>query len=167
MTESIGTPTRAAVVFSSRFGTTEKVARALSLGLLESGVDAECLSVDQMGSHSLKEFRLLCLGAPTEAFSAHRPMKDYLGRLKPDELKGMLGFAFDTRVDWRLSGSAAKYIEHVFDQNGVKKLAPRESAIVDTRKDGGTIAGAKLKDGEEERFHQIGVRLGRVALSTA
>jgi hypothetical protein len=42
-------------------------------------------------------------------------------------------------------------------------IAGRESAIVTSRKEGGRIVGANLKDGEENRFEQLGMRIGRAA----
>lgn len=38
-------------------------------------------------------------------------MKEFLERLKGVDLKGRDGFAFDTRLESRFSGSTAKFIE--------------------------------------------------------
>jgi hypothetical protein len=45
---------------------------------------------------------------------------------------------------------------------GLIIVALRESAIVFSTKERGAITGARLKEGEEERFRKIGTQLGRV-----
>ena len=76
------------------------------------------------------------------------------------DLSGKYGFAFDTKFDSRMSGSAAKFIEKELNRLRLKLIAPRESAIVlgIKEKDG----GARLKEGEEMRFEQIGLQIGTV-----
>jgi flavodoxin len=118
---------RACVIFDSRFGNTEKIARSIESGIKEVGVQTECLSSGDVKVDSLKEYDLICVGAPTEAFSASKQMKGFLGKLKGADLAGKLGFAFDTKLDWRLSGSAAKFIEKELRNLGLRILAPRES----------------------------------------
>jgi len=65
-----------------------------------------------------------------------------------------------TKLDWRFSGSAAKFIERELSNLGFRIIAPRESAIVLTLKERGAITGARLKEGEEKRFEQIGTQVG-------
>jgi len=148
------------VIFDSRFGNTEKVAISLEAGLEAAGVKAECFTSRDVKVESIKEYDLICVGAPTEAFSASKPMKEFLGRLKGNELSGKCGFAFNTKVDSRFSGSGAKFIEKDLERLGLRILEPRESAIVvgSRGKDGANVT--TLRKGEEERLHQIGKRLG-------
>jgi hypothetical protein len=89
-------------------------------------------------------------------------MKEFLGKLKSIDLSGKYGFAFDTKLDWRLSGSAAKFIEKELNNLGLEVIAPHESAIVFTLKERGAITGARLKEGEEKRFEQIGLQVGTI-----
>jgi flavodoxin len=152
--------TRACVVYDSRFGNTERIAKALEAGLREAGVETTCAVSRDVKPDSLMQYDLVCIGAPTEAFSAFKPTKEFLGRLEGASLSGKRAFAFDTRVDWRLSGSAAKYIEKELEGLGLQIAAPRESAFVSTVREGGTITGAKLKKGEEKRFEEVGRKLG-------
>ncbi len=151
---------KAVVVFDTRYGNTEKVARALDAGLSEAGLETLCLNARDVAIDSLKQFDLICVGAPTEAFSAYKPMKEFLARLSGIDLTGRHGFAFDTKLDSRLSGSAARYIEKELISLGLQVVAPRESAIVFTVKKTGAITGARLKEGEEERFEEIGMQVG-------
>jgi hypothetical protein len=62
-------------------------------------------------------------------------------------------------LDWRLSGSAAKFIEKELSNLNLRIIAPRESAAVFSLKEGGAITGARLKEGEEKRFEQVGLRV--------
>jgi len=60
-----------------------------------------------------------------------------------------------------MSGSAAKFIEHALDDWGLHVIAERQSAIVTSRKDGGKIVGADLREGEEKRFEELGAKIGK------
>jgi len=151
---------RACVVFDSRFGNTERIARAIESGIKESGIQTVRIRTSDAAVDSLKQFDLICVGGPTEAFSATKPVKEFLNRLKSADLSGKNGFAFDTKLDWRISGSAAKFIEKELTNLGVRVVLPRESAIVSTTRSRGEITGATLKEGEESRFQGIGAQVG-------
>lgn len=157
---------KAIVIYHTRFGNTERIAKSLETGLKEAfGIenvvcsntrDIAISNVDDL----LKGYDIICIGAPTEGFSAPKPIKEFLAKLKGLDLAGKYGFAFDTRVNSRISGSAAKFIEKELKSQGLQIVAPRESAIVFALKEMGTITGAKLKEGEDERFKRIGRQLG-------
>jgi flavodoxin len=154
MQETRASP-KAIVLFTSRYGNTEKIARALESGLKEAGVETSCFEAGEVAVDSLNQYALICAGAPTEQHTASKPMKALLQNLKGVNLSGKYGFAFDTRFDMPLSGSAAKFIEKELKDRGILIIASRESAIVI----GGT-KGSVLKEGEEERFKQVGARVG-------
>ena len=157
---------KAIVIYHTRYGNTERIAKSLEVGLKKaSGIeDVVCINVRDVvlsaTDNSLKEYDIICIGAPTEGFSAPKPIKEFLGKLNHVNLAGKYGFAFDTKVDSKLSGSAAKIIEKELKSQGLEIVALRESAIVFALKEMGTITGAKLKEGEEKRFEQIGLQLG-------
>jgi flavodoxin len=157
----VGRKWSAAVLYASRFGTTEIVARAFERGLKEAGMQTVCARTGDVAPESLKDQDLICLGGPTEVFTATRQVKDFLEAMGGLGMGGKFAFAFDTKLDSRMSGSAAKFIEHALDDRGLYLIAGRESAIVTSRKEGGRIVGADLKEGEEERFEQLGVRIGK------
>jgi flavodoxin len=151
----------AAVVFSTRFGNTEKIARSLESGLMQAGLQTLCLSSESVAPASLRRYDLICVGGPTEAFSASKSTKEFLNSVVGTDLGGKLGFAFDTKIDSAFSGSAAKYIEHALDDQGLHLVAHRQSALVTTQRQKGAITGATLKDGEQKRFEDLGVRVGK------
>ena len=156
---------RAIIIFDTRYGSTEKIARSLETGLKKAGIQTVCTNARETNPESLKEYDLICIGAPTEAFSASRPIKEFLSKLKGANLSGKHGYAFDTKIDSRLSGSAAKYIEKELSNLGLQMVAARESAIVFSLRSGGAISGANLKEGEEMRFEDIGLRVGTESVS--
>jgi len=154
------TAMRACVIFDTRYGNTEEIAKSLELGLKETGIETACANARDAPFDSLRQYDLICLGAPTEGFTASKQMKEFLRKLKGTDLSEKCGFAFDTKLDSRFFGSAAKFIEKELNDLGLRIIAPRESAIVFTLKEGGAIAGARLKEGEEKRFEQIGTQVG-------
>jgi len=157
---------RACVIFDTRYGNTEKIAKSFETGLKEAGIQTVCVNAKDVPVDSLKQYDLICVGAPTEGFTASKPMKEFLGKLKSIDLSGKYGFAFDTRLDWRLSGSAAKFIEKELNNLDLQIIAPRESAIVFASKERGAISGARLKEGEEKRFKQVGTQVGTALTAT-
>ena len=156
---------KAIVIYHTRFGNTERIAKSLETGLKEaSGIqDVVCTNAKDIAvspvDNSFKEYDIICIGAPTEGFSAPKPIKEFLAMLKDIDLSGKYGFTFDRKLDSRFSGSAANFIEKELKSLGLQIVAPRESAIVFALKEMGTITDARLKEGEEERFKQIGLQL--------
>ncbi len=93
---------KAIIIYHTRFGNTERIAKSVEMGLKEaSGIgDVACVNArGVIASDSLKEYDIICIGAPTEGFSAPKPIKKFLASLKGVNLTGKHGFAFDTKVD--------------------------------------------------------------------
>jgi flavodoxin len=149
----------ASVIFDTRYGNTEKIAGSLETGLKEAGIETVCINAKDVPVESLKQYDLICVGGPTEAFTASKAIKEFLRKLKGIELSGKCAFAFDTKLDSRFSGTAAKFIEKELSNLNLRIIAPRESAIVFSLKERGAITGARLKEGEEKRFQQIGLQV--------
>jgi flavodoxin len=149
---------RAIVIFDSRYGNTEKIARSFEEGLKRSGIATVCINSNEVSRESLKEYDLIAVGAPTEWLMASKPMKRFLENLKGVDLSGKFGFAFDTKLGRRLSGSAAKSIEKELKNLGLNLIAQHESAIVFGT--GSSMSSMTLKGGEENRFEKIGLQVG-------
>lgn len=64
---------RALVVFESMFGNTAAIARAVSKGLEDGGIDVTTLGVHEATGVDPSGFDLLVVGGPTHAFSLSRP----------------------------------------------------------------------------------------------
>ncbi len=147
---------KALIQFDTLFGNTERIAQCLAEGLQEAGVQAECASIKDAEVGGLAQYDLLALGAPTQYLTVSKPMKVFLERIKGLDLKGVRGFAFDTKLDSRLSGSAAKFIEKKMEEAGLDIVKTRRSALIEGQKD----RQVALKKGMEDLFRQIGKELG-------
>ena len=158
---------RAYVIFDTRYSNTQRIAKSFESGLKEAGIESVCLNAKDVPVESMKQYDLICVGGPTEAFTASKVIKEFLGKLKGIELSGKYGFAFDTKLDSRFSGSAAKFIEKELSSLNLGIIAPRESAVVFSLKDRGAITGARLKEGEKKRFEQVGLRVGAALAARA
>jgi flavorubredoxin len=145
-------------MFDTTYGNTEKIAKSLEIGLNQTGIETVCVNTRDVTVDLLKQYDMICVGAPTQFMTASRPMKKFLAKIKSIDLSGKYGFAFDTKFDSRVSGSAAKFIERELNKLGLQIIAPRESAIVFGMKE--KEGGARLKEDEEKRFEQIGFCLG-------
>ena len=152
------TSERAIVIFDSKFGNTATVAKSLAGGLQKAGLETTCTNLRDVRPESLSDYDLIAVGAPTQAFTASRPMKDFLRKLEDMEtLKGKRGFAFDTKFGSRVSGSASKYIEGRLSKLGMEIVKHRESAIV--KKSEGP-----LEEGAGEVFERIGLEIGNTMI---
>jgi flavorubredoxin len=166
---------KAIVLFDTLFGNTERIANSLAKGLQEAGITTECTNIKMARLEKLPEYDLLALGAPTQYISSSRPMKNFLGRLKDLDLRGKYGFAFDTKLDHFMAGSAAKFIEKKLKAYGIDIIRPHSSAIVIGRKENEKkkkeeeikIGETVLKEGMEELFETIGRELGTLLESRA
>jgi menaquinone-dependent protoporphyrinogen IX oxidase len=122
---------RALVAYGSRFGNTQRIAEALANGLRRSpGNEVDCRGIEEVDSATLRRYELVAVGGPTEIASASKPMKEFFGRLPAGAMTGLRGFAFDTRFDSRLAGSAGAYIERHLKRLGAEIVYPHASATV-------------------------------------
>jgi flavorubredoxin len=147
---------KALVVYDSVYGNTERVAKALAEGLEGGGVDVDVVKVDAVKFEELGEADLLCVGGPVHAWSASKPVKEFLERLKSVKgLSGKKAFAFDTKMNSRLAGSAGGKIERKLKDLGFTIAKPSESAIVNGRE-------GPLRESADGTFKQIGAELAKM-----
>jgi len=148
---------KASVVYDSVYGNTEKVAKALAAGLESGGVDVNVVKVDAVRFDELGGVDLLCVGSPVHAWSASKPVKEFLERLKSVEgLTGKKAFAFDTKMSKsRLAGSAGGKIERKLKDLGLTIAKQSESAIVKGRE-------GPLEESAEGTFKQTGAELAKM-----
>jgi flavodoxin len=117
---------RIQVIYDSKFGNTERIARTVADGLgPETRVDAvgDVVAIEAGIS-------LLVVGGPTQAHGTSPAMTDFLGRLP--SLDGVAVAAFDTRLTWPrlLSGAASDRIAKALTKRGGHLVAPPESFLV-------------------------------------
>jgi len=145
----------AIVIYDTKFGNTEKIAKALAEGMKEQGVKVtDCLKIGEVEIDKLKEYDLVVIGGPTHKLGLSEPMKDFLKKLENAEIGNKNAFAFDTKVKSRFAGSAGKGIEKRVKKLQMNIVRPHSSAIVKGRE-------GPLEEGMEEAFKQIGVDLAK------
>lgn len=147
---------KALVVYDSKYGNTEKIAKALAAGLESGMVKVDIVKADMVKFDDLNAVDLLCVGSPVHAWSASKPVKEFLERLKSIEgLTGKKAFAFDTKFsEGKLAGSAGRRIEKELKGLGLIIVKPSGSGIVKGWK-------GPLAENVEETFKQIGVELAK------
>jgi flavodoxin len=147
---------KAIVVFDSMFGNTEKIAKALALGLEKRGMQVNCVKVDEAVVDKMADYELLALGGPTHMAGMSKPMKRFLEELGNIDIRGIMGFCFDTRNESRFNrfdlNSAAKRIEKKMKRMKVKMIHPRLSAIVEGRE-------GPLEVDAEKEFEWLGEKI--------
>ncbi|MHA2406374.1 MAG: flavodoxin family protein [Candidatus Hermodarchaeia archaeon] len=146
---------KAIVIFDSKFGNTEKVARALASGLDEPGIVVECINVKNVQIDTLPDYDLLAVGGPTHGFGMSKPVKEFFKQIGNIDLREKNAFAFDTKNPPRYWGSAAKGIEKRLVKLGMKIVRSRLSAFVEGLK-------GPLHENSEETFRKIGVEIAKL-----
>jgi len=139
---------KAIVVYDTKFGNTEKIAKVLAEGMKAQGVEVDCVKVGEVEINKLKEYDLFAIGGPTQGFGISKPMKDFLDKLESAEISGKKAFAFDTKLKSRFAGSAGKGIEKRLKELQMSIVRPHASAIVKG-------AEGPLEEGMEETFKEI------------
>jgi flavodoxin len=125
---------------------TEKVAKVMSEVLKEKGFDVDCLYVKDVDPAGVKNYDCVLAGSPTQAFRATRHFMQFLDSFAKDEFSGKLAAAFDTQIQSRISGNAAKGIEKKLEKLGFKMVTPPLVTYVE-----GKINEIHLKEGELEK----------------
>jgi len=143
---------KAIVIYHTKFGNTEKIAKALARGMEKQGVKVDCVKADEVDVDNLVEYDFLAIGGPTHVFGVSKPMKAFLEKLKGVDIRGKKAFAFDTKYKSWWAGSAGKGIEKTLKRLGMSIVKPHSSAIV-------TGSEGPLDEGMEEMFEQIGVEI--------
>ncbi|UCH05651.1 MAG: flavodoxin-like domain-containing protein [Candidatus Thorarchaeota archaeon] len=154
--------TRAIVLYHSLFGNTRAVAEFLAKGLERAGIEVDCLSIDDVDINQISNYDFLAIGGPTHILRMSKPMQEFLEKLESIDLRGLRGFAFDTRNESRmnkksllgLENSAARRIEGKMKRMKVRIIRPRRSAIVEGRE-------GPLDEDVQSVFAKIGNEIGK------
>jgi flavorubredoxin len=160
--EETETKGKAIVIYDTLFGNTEKVAKALAKGIQKQSIEVKCINIKDAALDNLEQYSLIAVGAPTHYLRASKPMKEFLSQVEgvSRNFAGKYGFAFDTRYDSFMAGSAAKYIEKKLDKIGLETIKPRTSAIVRGTNEKGKGCDTTLREGEETVFEAVGNEIG-------
>jgi flavodoxin len=125
---------------------TAKIAETIAEVLKEKGIDVDLLYVRDVDKAAIKNYDCLIAGAPTMALRVSSAMRQFLDGLPRKGFSGKLAAAFDTQMQSRFSGNAAKGIEGKLKDRGFKVIAAQLVAYVE-----GKMNEYHLKDGELDK----------------
>jgi flavodoxin short chain len=137
---------KAIIIYETRSGNTEVMARAVEKGIKEAGVDVLSKRTTNAKVDDLAHVDAVILGAPTYHHDLIGPMKTFLFQMEKADLKGKVGAAFGS-YGW--SGESVQMMtdtmKHVFGMNviepGLKMLRkPDEGGLKQCQEFGRKIA---------------------------
>ena len=143
---------KAIILYDSVFGNTKKVAMSLSRGLEAGGLHVDSSSIENLEIENLYNYDIIGIGGPTHYHGASKKMKSFLSKIKHLRLEGKYGFAFETKGEFRLAGSAAKRIVRYLNKLKLKIIHPFISGIVLGQE-------GPLKEKTLEKMEQIGLNI--------
>ena len=147
---------KALVLFDSKHGNTEKIARAIAAGLKEVLLESvECRALSQSGEEDFRGKDLWVLGTPTHYGTVPFRYSALLKNALNEEHPGVKTAIFDTRMKDFPKGAAVK-LRKILEKNGRLILA-EESFVVDGMR-------GPLADGEEERAKLFGKQIAESLL---
>jgi flavodoxin len=144
------------VIYDSRYGNTERIARAIAARLGATN-HVRLLTTSAAAASDLSSADLLIVGGPTHRHRVSEAMQTFLDALPRGRLHGVAVAAFDTRYPgarW-LTGSAAVRIGQALKRRGARLIVAPESFLMEQDR---PPQGEKrrheierLAEGEEER----------------
>jgi flavodoxin len=147
---------RAIVIYDSKHGNTEKIAEAIAAGVAEAGVAVECRKISMSSEEDLRGVDLWILGSMTRWGGAPFVLRTLLKNgLKEEGAKAKRGAVFDTRYA-NMTKGASENLSALFTKAGVDVIG-EEHFVVAAMK-------GPLQEGEVERAHAYGLKLGRKLL---
>ena len=125
---------------------TAKVAETIGSVLKEKGIQVDSFFVKGVDKAVVKNYGCLIAGSPTMAFKASKGIMQFLDSFSDMEFSGKMGAAFDTQVQFILSGNASKGIEKKLKKLGFTIIRYPLVAYVEGKKN-----EMRLKESELEK----------------
>jgi flavodoxin short chain len=136
---------KAIIVYETRSGNTEMMAKAIETGLKKVGVEVELKKAARTKAEDLKDVNAVVLGSPTYVRALIAAMKTFLFEMDKVDLKGKVGAAFGS-YGW--SGESVEILTETMKnlagmdviEPGLKvKRRPTEKGLEDCREFGKKI----------------------------
>jgi len=143
---------KAVILYDSVYGNTKKVAMSLNRGLEAGGLYVDSSPIQDFDIEELKNYDMIGIGGTTHFHGASKQMKLFLKRIKHLKMVDKYGFAFETKADFRLAGSAAKRIIKYLKSMKLKIIYPTITGIV-LGKEG------PLQETTSDMMEQIGLNI--------
>ncbi len=100
---------KALIVYDSKFGNTEKIARAIGEAINPLG-EVEVAKAGDANASELSSINFLIVGSPTHAGGATRAIKEFLRKIPANALKNVRVASFDTRFSAKDKGIGARIV---------------------------------------------------------
>ena len=146
---------KAIIVYETRSGNTEYMAKAIESGMKEAGVEVELKKGARAKADDLKDVDAVVLGSPTYVRALIAAMKTFLFEMDKVDLKGKVGAAFGS-YGW--SGESVEILTETMKnlagmdviEPGLKvKRRPSEKGLEECRAFGKKIADKIKRKGSE------------------
>ncbi|HID19877.1 MAG TPA: FprA family A-type flavoprotein [Methanophagales archaeon] len=138
---------RAIIIYETRSGNTEMMAKAIETGLKEAGVEVEREKAARANADDLKGVDAVVLGSPTYVRALITAMRPFLFEMDKADLQGKIGAAFGS-YGW--SGESIEILTETMKnlagmnviEPGLRiKRRPTEKGLEECREFGKKIAG--------------------------
>lgn len=110
---------RALIIYDSKFGNTEKVARAIGEAVTPLG-EAKVVQVGEVNPSELSSIDFLIVGSPTHAGRAMPAVKEFLRKIPANALENIGVTAFDTRFSAKDKGIGIRIVLGIFRYAAVR-----------------------------------------------
>ena len=104
---------KALIVYDSKFGNTEKIARAIGEAITPLG-EAKVVQVGEANPSELSSIDFLIVGSPTHAGGATPAIKEFLRKISANALENVRVASFDTRFSAKDKGLGARIVLGIF-----------------------------------------------------
>ncbi|NMX21115.1 flavodoxin [ANME-1 cluster archaeon GoMg4] len=137
---------KAIIIYETRSGNTEMMAKAIETGLKKAGVEVELKKGARANADDIKDVDAVVLGSPTYVRALIAAMKTFLFEMEKADLKGKVGAAFGS-YGW--SGESVEILAETMKnlagmdviEPGLKvKRRPTEKDLEECREFGKKIA---------------------------
>ena len=151
---------RAVVIYHSLYGNTKVIAKRLTDGLKDGGIESICESIDDIDINSIQDFDFIAIGCPTHMLSVSKQMKKFLLKLDDLNLEGKKGFCFDTRYRGILNSRIWLFLENSASRRIERKLKSLKVQII-TKRRSAIVKGSRgpLKANTEKTFRELGKKI--------
>jgi len=146
---------KALILYDSVYGNTKKVAMSLSRGLEAGGIYVDSSSIQDFDTIEFKNYEIIGIGGPTHFHGASKEMKSFLSRIKHLKMENKQGFAFETKADFRLAGSAAKRIIRYLRKMKMIVIHSAITGLVITKE-------GPLQETTSDMMEQVGLNISEI-----
>jgi len=149
-----GIELRTLIVYDSKFGNTEKIAKAIGEAITPLG-EVEVVKAGEANASELSSIDFLMVGSPTHGGGATRAIKEFLRKIPTNGLENVRVASFDTRFSAKDKGIGARIVLGIFRYAAgrIANILEYKGGYLAIEPEGFTVEDSEgpLKKGELER----------------